>query len=143
MQIIDKNIDELMPYEKNPRKNDAAVDKVAASIQEFGFKVPIVVDKDNVIAAGHTRYKAAKKLGLETVPCIIADDLTEEQINAFRLADNKTAELAGWDFDMLAEELEDINDIDMEQFGFDDSGIDNQQKRHSHQTDHNKMQLLV
>lgn len=74
MQIIDKNIDELMPYEKNPRKNDAAVDKVAESIQEFGFKVSIVVDKDNVIAAGHTRYKAAKKLGLETVPCIIADD---------------------------------------------------------------------
>ena len=128
MQIIDKNIDELMPYEKNPRKNDAAVDKVTASIQEFGFKVPIVVDKDNVIAAGHTRYKAAKKLGLETVPCIIADDLTEEQINAFRLADNKTAEFAGWDFDMLSEELKGIEDIDMEQFGFDDQGIDNQQK---------------
>lgn len=123
MQIIDKNIDELMPYEKNPRKNDAAVDKVAASIQEFGFKVPIVVDKDNVIAAGHTRLKAAKKLGLETVPCIIADDLTEEQINAFRLADNKTAELAGWDFDLLAEELQGIEEIDMEQFGFDDSAV--------------------
>ena len=109
---------DLHPYPNNPRKNDGAVDAVAASIREFGFKVPIVVDKDNTIIAGHTRYKAAKKLGLEEVPCVIADDLTDDQIKAFRLADNKTAELADWDFDLLNIELDDI-DMDMEQFGFD------------------------
>lgn len=130
MQIIDKNIDELVPYEKNPRKNDAAVDKVAASIREFGFKVPIVVDKDNVIAAGHTRYKAAKKLGLETVPCIIADDLTDKQIKAFRLADNKVAEKSEWDFDLLGDELDDILNIDMSQFGFDLSVEDEEPEAH-------------
>lgn len=119
MQIIDKSISELIPYSKNPRKNEAAVEPVAASIKEFGFKVPIVIDKDGVIVAGHTRYKAAQKLGLENVPCIIADDLTDEQVKAFRLADNKVGELAEWDFDFLGDELEEITAIDMEQFGFD------------------------
>ena len=118
MTIIDRSIDSIRPYEHNPRKNDAAVDAVAASISEFGWKVPIVIDKDGVIVAGHTRYKAAQKLGLGTVPCIIADDLTEDQIKAFRLADNKTAELAEWDLDLLDLELADI-DLDMSQFGFD------------------------
>ena len=113
------NLKELKPYEKNPRKNDEAVKYVAASIKEFGFKVPIVIDKDNVIVAGHTRYKASKKLGLKEVPCIIASDLDEEQIKAFRLADNKVSELAEWDFPTLAEELDDL-DIDMEQFGFEE-----------------------
>ena len=117
MTIIEKNINSITPYERNPRKNDAAVDAVAASISAFGFKVPIVIDKNGVIVAGHTRYKAAKQLGLDTVPCIIADDLTEEQVKAFRLADNKTAELADWDFDLLDLELADIN-LDMELFGF-------------------------
>lgn len=78
MNIQDISIKDLKPYEKNPRHNDQAVDYVAESIKQFGFKVPIVVDKDNVIVAGHTRYKAAKKLGINVVPCIIADDLTEE-----------------------------------------------------------------
>ena len=118
MTIIEKNIKDLKPYERNPRHNDNAVDAVAASIREFGFKVPIIIDKDGVIVAGHTRYKAAKKLRLNAVPCIIADDLTDEQIKAFRLADNKVSELAEWDIDLLDIELDDITDIDMSQFGF-------------------------
>lgn len=118
MEIIDRKINELKAYEKNPRKNDDAVKYVANSIREFGFKVPVVIDKDNTIVAGHTRIKAAKKLGMKTVPCIVADDLTEEQIKAFRLADNKVGEIAKWDDDLLAEELEEIPDIDMEEFGF-------------------------
>lgn len=113
--------DSLIPYERNPRRNDQAVDAVAASIREFGFKVPIVVDRDNVVVAGHTRLKAAKRLGLETVPVIVADDLTPEQIKAFRLADNKTAELAEWDLDLLDLELGEI-EMDMEPFGFEDGG---------------------
>ena len=123
MQIINKTLTELTPYQNNPRKNDAAVDKVAASIKEFGFKVPVVIDADGVIVAGHTRYKAAQRLGMSEIPCIVADDLTEEQIKAFRLADNKVGEFAEWDFDLLDEELQDITDIDMSEFGFDDSDI--------------------
>ena len=111
--------DELTPYAKNPRKNDEAADAVAKSIEKFGFKVPIVIDSENNIICGHTRLKAAKKLKIESVPCVIADDLTEEQIKAFRLADNKVGELAEWDFDLLGEELDGIFDIDMSEFGFD------------------------
>lgn len=118
MKIVDLSLNKLKAYERNPRKNDAAVDGVAASIREFGFKVPVVVDRDNVIVCGHTRVKAARKLGMSTVPCIVADDLTDEQIKAFRLADNKVAEMADWDFHLLDEELEDIVNIDMEEFGF-------------------------
>lgn len=112
------NISELKPYENNPRFNDKAVDAVAASIKEFGFKVPIVVDKNNVIVAGHTRLKAAQKLGLEEIPVIVADDLTEEQIKAFRLADNKVGEIAEWDFEKLEMELKNI-EMDMSEFNFD------------------------
>lgn len=119
MDIIYKKINEVIPYEKNPRKNDEAVKYVAESIKEFGFKVPIIIDKNNVIVAGHTRLKASKKLGYKEVPCIIADDLTPEQIKAFRLADNKVSEMAEWDIDLLNEELEDIIDLNMEDFGFD------------------------
>lgn len=118
MDIKTLNISDLKPYEKNPRKNDEAVKYVAESIKQFGFKVPIVIDKDLVIVAGHTRLKAAKKLGISEVPCIVADDLTDEQIKAFRLADNKVAEEAEWDFDLLAEELDDLFDFDMSAFGF-------------------------
>ena len=124
MEIINKKLSELKPYEKNPRKNDNAVDYVAKSIKEFGFKVPIVIDRNNVIIAGHTRYKASEKLGLEEVPCIIADDLTEEQVKAFRLADNKVSEMSEWDYDLLNMELDDIIDINMEDFGFLDNNID-------------------
>ncbi|MDY2852834.1 MAG: DNA modification methylase [Acidaminococcus fermentans] len=121
MNIVDKNVDEIIPYENNPRKNDKAVPAVAKSIQEFGFKVPIVIDKNNIIVNGHTRLKAAKKLGLETVPCIVADDLTPDQIRAFRLADYKVGEIATWDDDKLEEELTELTGIiDMQDFGFED-----------------------
>ena len=118
MEIVYIPINDIKPYEKNPRNNAKAVDTVAASIAEFGFKVPMVIDKGNIVVTGHTRLKAAKKLGLSTVPCIRADDLTPEQIKAFRLADNKTSELAEWDFDLLGDEISEIIDIDMEGFGF-------------------------
>ena len=111
------SIDDLKPYENNPRLNDGAVDAVAASIEKFGFNQPIVIDKDGVIIAGHTRYKAAQKLGMTEVPVIKADDLDEEEVKAYRLADNKTAELALWDFGKLEEELADIT-MDMGDFGF-------------------------
>lgn len=124
MQIKDVDIKEIKAYAKNPRKNDAAVEAVANSIKEFGWKQPLVIDPTTMeIVAGHTRYKAAKKLGCKTVPCVMADDLTAEQIKAYRLADNKTAELAEWDFDLLGDELGDIEDIDMAEFGFDLSAI--------------------
>jgi len=119
MRIVNKQLSAITPYENNPRKNDKAVEPVANSIREFGFRVPIVIDKGNVIVAGHTRYRAAVQLGLKEVPCVIADDLTEEQIRAFRLADNKTAEYAEWDFGLLNIELDDICSIDMSAFGFD------------------------
>lgn len=118
MKIIYKKIEEIKPYENNPRNNEDAVDYVANSIKEFGFKSPIIIDKNNVIIAGHTRLKAGEKLGLKEVPCIMADDLTEEQIKAFRLADNKVGEIATWDLDKLELELENLN-IDMSDFGFD------------------------
>lgn len=118
MDIIIKKIEQIRPYEKNPRKNNEAVKYVAESIKQFGFKVPIVIDKEGVIVAGHTRYKASLKLGLKEVPCIVADDLTPEQVKAFRLADNKTSEKSEWDFDLLDSELEDILNFNMEDFGF-------------------------
>ena len=112
-------VDRPKPYAKNPRRNDAAVEKVAASIREFGWAQPIVVDGDGVIIIGHTRLKAAKKLGLKTVPVLVRADLSPEQVAALRLADNKTAEIAEWDEPMLAEELDAlVGKIDMEQFGF-------------------------
>lgn len=126
MNIVEKRLNELKPYENNPRINDGAVKFVKSSIEEFGFKVPIVIDKDGVIVAGHTRYKASQELGLETVPCVVADDLTDEQVKAFRIADNKTAEKASWDLDALKtemEELEEIDGIDMRDFGFGDFEI--------------------
>lgn len=118
MEIIEVNIDNIKEYENNPRHNDEAIQLVANSIKEFGFKVPVVLDKDNVIIAGHTRVKAAKMLGMESVPCVRADDLTPEQVKAFRLADNKVHEASGGDFAKLDEELSDIFDIDMSEFGF-------------------------
>lgn len=119
MEIIYKPVSDLIPYENNPRKNDQAVDALANSISEFGFRNPIIIGTDNVIASGHTRLKAAIKLGMTEVPCLIADDLTEEQLNASRLADNKVAELAEWDEDKLLLELQEL-DFDMTQFGFED-----------------------
>lgn len=128
MQIAIKKLTELLDYANNPRKNETAVDKVTASIKEFGFRMPIVIDKDNVIVAGHTRAMAAARLKLTDVPCIVADDLTEEQVQAYRLADNKVAEYSEWDYVLLAEELAEIVNIDMTEFGFladvDESEID-------------------
>lgn len=123
MEIVNKNINEIKMYENNPRNNDSAVEYVANSIKEFGFKVPIVLDKNNVIVEGHTRYKASKLLNITEIPCIIADDLSDEQVKAFRLIDNKAAELASWDIDLLNLELENIKDIDMELFNFEISNI--------------------
>ena len=118
MEIIMKNVDEIRPYANNPRRNDKAVEKVAESIKLFGFKQPIVIDREGVIIAGHTRLLAAKKLKMKQVPCIAADDLSPEQVRAYRLADNKVAEFSEWDFDLLDEELLNLQEIDMTAFGF-------------------------
>jgi site-specific DNA-methyltransferase (adenine-specific) len=125
MKIVNKKVNDLIPYINNPRKNDNAVDKVAASIKEFGFKVPIVIDKENVIVTGHTRLKAANKLGIDTVPCVVADDLSEAQIKAFRIADNRVSEEAEWDFELLEVELESLAELDfnIDEIGFDEKEI--------------------
>lgn len=112
------DINNIKPYKKNPRKNEEAIPYVMESIKQFGFKNPVILDKDNVIVAGHTRIESAKRLGITEIPCIYADDLTDEQIKAFRLADNKVAEIAEWDIDLLDTELDDILNIDMSDFGF-------------------------
>lgn len=117
-KIIYLSLDQIKPYENNPRINDEAVSKVAQSIKDFGFRSPIIIDKNNVIIAGHTRLKASYQLGLKEAPVIIADDLNEEQVNALRLVDNKTSEFAKWDFEKLEEELLNI-DLDLTAFGFD------------------------
>ncbi|HAP4635002.1 TPA: ParB N-terminal domain-containing protein [Enterococcus faecalis] len=123
MDIKVQKTEDLIPYEKNPRHNEGAITAVAKSIEKFGFKVPIVVDASNVIVNGHTRLKAAKYLGLKEVPTIIADDLTPEQIKAFRLADNKVGEIATWDEELLNAELDELADLDLDfdmtEFGFD------------------------
>lgn len=128
MNIVEINIKEIIPYDKNPRNNKNAIDKVCSSIKEFGFKVPLVIDKNNVIVTGHTRYEAAKKLKLKTLPCIIADDLSEEKIKAYRIADNKVSEFATWDYELLEEELKDILNIDMSDFGIDLSFLDDEEE---------------
>lgn len=123
MKIVQKKVVELIPYEDNPRNNKDAVQYVVNSIKEFGFKVPLVIDKDDVIVAGHTRWLASREIGIEEVPCIIADDLTDEQVKAFRLADNKVSEAAGWDWIKLDKELEELN-LDMTKFNFTVPDID-------------------
>lgn len=122
MEVVYKNIEELILYINNPRNNDDAVDAVASSIKNFGFKVPIVIDSNKEIINGHTRLKAAKKLGIEKVPVIIADDLTPEQVKAFRIADNKVGEIATWNEDLLNIELGELAelDFDMTELGFGD-----------------------
>lgn len=144
MNVVEMNIGDIFPYENNPRKNESAVEPVANSIKEFGWQQPIVVDKDNVIIVGHTRWEAAQRLGLKKVPVLVADNLTEEQAKAYRLADNKTNEISGWDFTALDEEMEELKNIDMTQFGFDeleDYNIDDlfgeaPEKEKSEGTDH-------
>ena len=142
MNIVERDIDELKPYERNPRINDASVDSVASSIKEFGFKVPIVIDKNGVIVTGHTRYKAAQLLGMDKVPCIVADDLSDQQIKAFRLADNKAGEASEWDEAMLELEMFDITDIDLSMFGFDlNDDIEEEKKKEEQRSRFEKMEL--
>ena len=121
MLIKNMKITDIRPYEKNPRFNDDAVDAVAKSIREFGWRAPIVVDSDMVIICGHTRLKAAVKLGLDEVPVHVATDLTPEQVQAYRIADNKTGEIAEWNFDILPGELQELKDseFDLTLLGFD------------------------
>lgn len=114
MKICARALADIRPYEQNPRCNDTAVDAVAASIEQFGFRQPVVIDAEGVIVCGHTRWKAAQKLGLAKVPVHIAADLTPEQVRAYRIADNKTAELAGWDDDLLAAELAGLEDFKLD-----------------------------
>jgi len=123
MKIKLQEIHSVQPYDRNPRINDSAVDTVAASLREFGFRQPIVVDAENVIIVGHARYKAAVKMGLPKIPVHVATDLTPEQVVAYRLADNKTGELSEWDFSLLEQELENI-DLDMSVFGFNQLDFD-------------------
>lgn len=142
IKIVERKLEDLKPYERNPRNNDASVPQVANSIEEFGFKVPLVVDKNGVIVTGHTRYKAAKMLGMETVPCIVADDLTDEQIKAFRLVDNKVGETSEWDEALLQLEMFDIKDIDLSDFGFDVADdIEDDKKKAETANRFEKMQL--
>lgn len=115
-------IDDIKPYKNNPRLNEDAIPYVMNSIKEFGFKNPIILDKNNVIVAGHTRLESAKRLDIKEVPVIYADDLTEEQIKAFRLADNKVAEKSMWDFELLDDELKEL-ELNMEDFGFENIDI--------------------
>lgn len=119
INIVYKNINDLKMYKNNPRKNKDAIPYVKESIKQFGFKVPVIIDKNNEIVCGHTRVLASKELNIQEIPCIIADDLTDEQIKAFRLADNKTGEKAEWDYDLLEYELENLVNFDMDSLGFD------------------------
>lgn len=126
MKVSNIKIKKLKPYKNNPRINQEAIEYVKNSIKEFGFKVPLVIDKNYEIVTGHTRYLASKELGLDEVPCIIADDLDEEQIKLFRLVDNKVSEYSKWDYSLLNEEIDKLLSINMEKFGFEvaDDGLD-------------------
>ena len=126
MNITNMKITDIRPYEKNPRHNDGAVEAVARSIKEFGWQQPIVVDKDLVVIVGHTRLKAAEQLGLTEVPVVVADHLTLEQVQAYRIADNKTGEIAEWDYNLLPMELKDLQnaDFDLSVLGFDSDELD-------------------
>lgn len=140
MTIKEIKINDLKEYENNPRTNDEAVEKVASSIKEFGFKVPIVIDKNNVIIAGHTRLKAAKLLNLEMVPCVIADNLTDEQVKAYRLADNKVGELAEWDYDLLDKEIQKVGFENLSNYGFEQFEVKENSEKTSEEVDEGKVQ---
>lgn len=124
LEVVYKSLDDITPYENNPRDNELAIEKVKKSIKEFGFNVPILIDKNDIIVAGHTRHKAGLELELEEVPCIYVEHLSPAQVKAFRLADNKVSEYAHWNWEKLTEELEEIRMIDMSDFGFDVGDID-------------------
>lgn len=142
MQIVEKKLDEIKPYKNNPRINTQAIDKVAQSIKDYGFKNPIILDKNNEIICGHTRYEAAKQLELKKVPCIVATDLTPKQVREYRLVDNKTSELSWWDFDKLNEEIEKYN-LDVFDYGFKDFNLEedyNEQNIKDSEIDQDKLQ---
>lgn len=124
MKVEEWPIGKVTPYDKNPRNNDGAVEATANSIREFGWQQPIVVDSKGVVIVGHTRLKAAHNLGMDKVPVVVANQLTDEQVKAYRLADNKVGELADWDFGLLDDELADIDDLDVSDFGFTDAELD-------------------
>ena len=126
MEIKTIKISEIIPYDKNPRRNDRAAEIVEKSIKEFGFLVPIILDKNNEVVAGHTRIKAAEKLGIKEIPCIYATDLTKEQVKAFRIMDNKSHEYSRWDWKLLKEEFQELKDLnfDLELTGFSGPEID-------------------
>ncbi|MCR1522300.1 ParB N-terminal domain-containing protein [Clostridioides difficile] len=117
-EVVYLNLEDIKPYQNNPRNNEQAIEKVVNSIKKFGFNNPITVDKNYVIVTGHTRYEASKILNLKQVPCLVLKDLTEEEIRAYRLADNKTGEFSDWEFDKLTKELAEIENIDMSTLGF-------------------------
>jgi DNA modification methylase len=126
MKIENADINTIKPYENNPRKlKDSAIEKVAMSLKEYGFRQPIVVDKDRIIVVGHTRYRASKKLGLKEVPITIADNLTPEQINAYRIADNRTAEESEWDSELLKMEIKELEakDFKLDLLGFNEDQL--------------------
>lgn len=126
MSVVDLDINAIVPYDKNPRVNDEAAQKLCESIKAFGFRVPVLIDDNNVIIAGHTRFKAAKQLGMKSLPCIYCSGLTKEQVKAFRIADNKYGEFSSWDTDLLKDEIEFLKNMnfDMPTLGFDASELD-------------------
>ena len=124
MEIVYKKTSKLKPYENNPRFNDDAVEYVANSIKEFGFLVPIIVDSNDVIVAGHTRWKASLELNIKEIPCIVADDLSEEKIRMLRLADNKVAEISVWDYERLQQEILALEDYKLDLFDIEKIDID-------------------
>ena len=130
-QVVYQDISQIRPYENNPRNNEAAVGPVAQSIKEFGFRVPILIDGKGTIIAGHTRYEAAKRLGMDKVPCIRVDDLTDAQIKAYRIADNKVAEASSWNDDVLRAEMDALQalDVDLSSTGFSEVELDDLQNR--------------
>lgn len=125
-QVVYQDISQIHPYENNPRNNEAAIEPVSQSIKRFGFRVPILIDRKGTIIAGHTRYEAAKRLGMDKVPCIRVDDLTDEQIRAYRIADNKVAEASSWNDDILRAEMDALKalDVDLTDTGFSEVELD-------------------
>jgi len=145
VQVEMRDVATLKPYAQNPRYNEAAIDVVARSIKEFGFKVPIVIDAEGVIVTGHTRFKAAQALGLQQVPVIVANDLTPEQVKAFRLIDNKTGELAQWNSELLMSELNELEtlQIDMNSWGFDGRGATVEERHRDIGEDNEKLAKFI
>ncbi len=123
MKIEYREINEIKPYNRNPRVNDKAIEFLMNSVKEFGFKVPITIDKDDVIITGHTRYEVAKRLGMDKIPTIKIEDLDDNKIKAFRLADNKVGEIAQWNYEKLEEELMELKTINKELLGFDEEDV--------------------